>query len=219
MEKTAAMPSTATIDTQSMHAEILSIMEQMVVESDNSDVQRFRAGFAGVDGDWCDVGIRNLPATALFEGIDHEHNSDSEKLLSLVARYREYLLWEQTYRKEDGVVGEALLSGYAFSEITGKHGPFVNDNLRSGVGVWAPHVEYPLHWHEASEIYWVLSGAACFQIGRGQPHSLKKAGDIIFVPSATPHSFHTSEQSLVMFYLWQGGDLRQVSEFECRVAT
>ena len=200
-----------------IHAEILSLMERMVAESENALVQKFRAGFNGLDRNWRDLGANNFPVTAFLGNITPDIHSDIGKLLELFITYRDSLFWEQTYSREDGVVGDALLSGYAFSEITGKRGPFVSDCLRSGAGIWAPDVEYPLHWHEAEEIYWILSGSAWFQVGREASRMSKNAGDIIFVPSSTPHSFVTGDEPLVMFYLWQGGDLRQVSEFDGNV--
>ena len=197
-----------------IHAEILAIMEWMVCESNNPHVQKFKDGFHHLRERWLDVGCKVLPVTCLLNQIHPDAETHAGKLLSQLISNRESLFWEQTYTKEDGVVGDSLLSAYAFCEISGRRGPFVSERLRSGIGVWGPSVEYPLHWHEAEEIYWILSGTARFQIGRGQPKSLRKSDEIIFVSSSLPHSFETCDEPLVMFYLWQGGDLRQVSNFE-----
>lgn len=205
------------MEVATIHSEILSVMERMVDTGENPYVHRFRSGFENVRNTWRDVGKEHLPVVALFDGIRIDSGSLPGQLVALVSRHRKSLLWEQTYRKEDGVVGEDLLAGYGFSEMTGKHGPYVSERLRSGIGIWAPHVEYPLHWHDSEEIYWILSGSARFQIGRDEPVSLNKAGDIVFMPSAVPHAFRTAGEPFVVLYLWQGGDLRQVSEFESRI--
>ncbi len=204
--------------TRSIHSEILSTMKRMVTESENSHVRKFEDGFRGIQKRWCDVGSRVLPVTGLISEIEPDIWTFSGKLLSQFITYRESLFWEQTYSKADRVVGDALLAGYAFSEITGQRGPFISDQLRSGVGVWGPNVEYPLHWHDAEEIYWILHGSARFQVGRGQPRSFRKSGEIVFVPCSVPHSFETCDEPLVMFYLWQGGNLRQISEFEKNIS-
>ncbi|MCY4050115.1 MAG: dimethylsulfonioproprionate lyase family protein [Gammaproteobacteria bacterium] len=201
-----------------IHAEILSTMERMVFESENLHVQKFKDGFQDVGDRWCDVGCRVLPVISSIVETKPDSGSQVERLLSLVINYRECLFWEQTYTKADGVVGDALLSGYAFAEISGQQGPFISNQLRTGVGVWAPHVEYPLHWHDAEEIYWILSGSVRFQVGRDRPKLLKNTGEIIYISSSVPHSFETSDESVVMFYLWQGGDLRQVSTFEKKIS-
>ncbi|MYB35063.1 MAG: hypothetical protein F4X92_08095 [Gammaproteobacteria bacterium] len=210
--------TTKPIEDQAIHSEILLTMQRMVVECTNPHVQKFSDGFRDIQEQWRDVGFKVLPVTRLLNDISPDTRSLAGKLLSQMIAYRESLFWEQTYTKKDRVVGDALLSGYAFAEITGQRGPFISDQLRSGVGVWGPNVEYPLHWHDAEEIYWILSGSVWFQIGRDQAKSFKKTGGIVFVPSSIPHSFETREEPLVMFYLWQGGDLRQVSEFERKIS-
>ncbi|MCY4147761.1 MAG: dimethylsulfonioproprionate lyase family protein [Gammaproteobacteria bacterium] len=204
--------------TRAIHSEILSTMKQMVFESANPHVRKFRDGFRDIEAHWRDVGCRVLPAARPLNAIKADTRSIAGMLLAQIITNRESLFWEQTYSKADRVVGDAFLSGYAFSEITGQRGPFISDRLRSGVGVWEPNVEYPLHWHDTEEIYWILSGSAGFQIGREQPKSFKESGEIVFVPSSVPHSFGTRDEVLVMFYLWQGGDLRQVSEFERKIS-
>ncbi|MYD75126.1 MAG: cupin domain-containing protein [Gammaproteobacteria bacterium] len=216
-DASALMEGAGSMDVATIHSEILSVMERMVDTSENPHVQRFRSGFEGVRNTWRDVGSGHLPTAALLDSIRIDAGTLPGRLVALVSKHRKHLLWEQTYRKEDDVVGEDLLAGYGFSEVTGKRGPYVSERLRSGIGIWAPHVKYPLHWHDSEEIYWVLSGSARFQVGRDEPASLKKAGDVVFMPSAVPHAFWTAREPFVVFYLWQGGDLRQVSEFESRI--
>jgi len=193
-------------------------MKNMVAECENPHVRKFEGGFKGIERCWRDVGARMLPVVHSLNEISPDPQSLAGKLLSQFIAYRESLFWEQTYSKADHVVGDALLSGYAFSEITGQLGPFISNQLRSGVGVWRANVEYPMHWHDAEEIYWILFGSAWFQIGRDQPKSFKKSGEIVFVSSSVPHFFETRDEPLVMLYLWQGGDLRQVSEFERKIS-
>jgi mannose-6-phosphate isomerase-like protein (cupin superfamily) len=109
-------------------------------------------------------------------------------------------------------VPEAMLDGYAFAEIIGKRGPFVSERIRAGIGIWGPAIEYPRHHHAAEEIYAVVSGSARFGIGDA-PAVTRQPGDVVFVASETPHGFCTTDDFLVVYYLWQAGDLRQTSEF------
>ena len=105
-----------------------------------------------------------------------------------------------------------MLAGYGFAEIIGQRGPFVSDRIRAGIAIWGPDIVYPRHQHEAEEVYVVLAGSAGFKIGSGG-ETWRGVGDVIFVESNTPHGFRTTGQSLVVFYLWQAGDLRQQSRF------
>ena len=59
----------------------------------------------------------------------------------------------------------------------------------------------------------MLAGSAEFKIGSDEKTSYS-TGEVIYVESETPHGFRTGDQSLVLYYLWQAGDLRQISSFE-----
>ena len=58
----------------------------------------------------------------------------------------------------------------------------------------------------------VVAGSARFRIGEAE-ESRCSTGDVVHVESNTPHGFRTTDQSLVVYYLWQAGDLRQISSF------
>ncbi|MEM7194440.1 MAG: dimethylsulfonioproprionate lyase family protein [Pseudomonadota bacterium] len=138
-------------------------------------------------------------------------NALTRDLTELFNEFAENLHWEQSYKRGDGV-GQDMLNGYAFVEITGIRGPYINHHLRSGIGVWGPNIDYPRHQHKAQEVYAVLAGSAEFTVG-GSPTVIARAGDMISVDSFAPHSFQTLNEPLVVFYLWQSGDLREKSSF------
>ncbi|MFT5111923.1 MAG: mannose-6-phosphate isomerase-like protein (cupin superfamily) [Parasphingorhabdus sp.] len=122
------------------------------------------------------------------------------------------LNWEQTYTKADKAIGKDMLDGYGFAEIVGPAGPFVSQQIRTGVGVWAPQVNYPKHHHKAEEIYLILSGGASFGIG-DEPYQYCNAGQLIHVKSLQRHGFFTTQSPLIVLYLWRNGDLREKSTF------
>ena len=123
--------------------------------------------------------------------------------------------WEQSYSKADGVVGDDMLSGYGFAEVIGKHGPFVSDRVRSGIGVWGPGIDYPSHRHAAEEIYVILGGSAEFRMDEAPDQQVfrKRASESVYVTSMRTHAFRTLEEPLCVFYIWQAGDLREKSSF------
>jgi len=109
-----------------------------------------------------------------------------------------------------------MLAGYGFAEVVGLRGQFLSTRIRSGIGVWGPDIIYPPHHHRADETYVVLAGAAEFTVGEGAGASvsMRTAGDVVHVPSMTPHGFRTGEDPLVVLYMWQGAGLREKSSFD-----
>lgn len=136
----------------------------------------------------------------------------AREMLALFAQHEDLLPWEQSYRKEDGVVDDAMLADYGFVEIIGQRGPFVSTRIRAGIGIYGPHIDYPRHRHQPEEIYSLLAGAADFLID-GDYGNPRRAGDLVHMPPNTWHGFRTGDQALVIYYLWQGGDLREISTF------
>jgi hypothetical protein len=74
------------------------------------------------------------------------------------------LAWRRSYSAAS--VGAEFYEGYGWSEFAGLTGPVQSARLACGVLLLAPHVHYPLHRHEAEEIYVPLSGTARWQQGR-----------------------------------------------------
>ena len=133
--------------------------------------------------------------------------------LQAFARHSDRLRWEQSYRKQDGLVPDAMLDAYGFVEIIGLRGPFVSGRIRAGIAIWGAHLDYPQHQHQAEEIYLLLAGSAEFSF-TGDAAQTHRAGDLVFVESNRRHGFRTGKESLVLLYLWQAGDLRQTSSFD-----
>ena len=178
-------------------------------------VKPFQDAVAGWGGEWKQAAANDLPATRFLAPALSMTHPDTREMVALFEAEKANLKWEQSYTRADGVVGEDMLSGYGFAEVIGKHGPFVSTKVRTGIGVWGPDIDYPLHRHEAEEVYIVLAGSARFQLGESESASIemRHAGDVVHVPSMLTHGFSTMEEPLVVFYIWQAGDLRQKSSF------
>ena len=192
--------------------ELLDSVREFALAHPHPAVQRFRESMRDWGDEWFAVEQTHLPAADFLGTAIPTGNRQTRALLETFERHKNRLRWEQSYRKEDGVVPDAMLEGYAFAEIIGKRGPFVSDRIRSGIGIWGPGILYPRHQHQAEEIYVVLAGAAEFKIG-ADDETRRIAGNVVYVQSNTPHGFRTTDQSLVVYYLWQAGDLRQTSSF------
>lgn len=192
--------------------ELLDAVRRFALEHKSPVVDKFKAAVRAWGDDWIDVERVQLPAADLLEDALARAAPEAQGLLETLVRHRSRLRWEQSYKKEDGVVPDAMLANYGFAEILGLQGPFVSECIRAGIGIYGPNIEYPLHRHHPEEIYILLAGTADFMLGQAEGFR-KTAGDVVFMKSNTPHGFRTGDEALVIYYLWQGGDLREISSF------
>jgi mannose-6-phosphate isomerase-like protein (cupin superfamily) len=192
--------------------ELLDAVRDFALKQSHPMVDKFKSAIGDWGNDWIDVGQAHLPAANLLQDAIVNGNPQTRDLLETFARHKDRLYWEQSYKKEDGVVSDAMLAAYGFAEIIGKRGPFVSERIRAGLGIYGPDIVYPRHRHQAEEIYIILAGSAEFKIG-ADAEARHSAGDVVYVASDIPHGFRTNDKSLVIYYLWQAGDLRQISNF------
>ena len=173
----------------------------------------FRPALADCDRVYRDCGSQMLPAAGQLDKLLAMASPAAEKILGLLNTHSRQLFWEQSYKQVDNLVPQAMLDGYGFVEFAGKRGPFVTEAVRCGIGLWGPDIVYPTHRHQAREIYLVLAGGAEFSVGESGPF-YASADRVISVSSGVDHGFRTLQQPLAVFYLWQGGDLRETSTFD-----
>lgn len=192
--------------------ELLDAVRLFALEHENPVVEKFKASVREWGDQWIDVERTQLPVADFLDDALARAIPETRGLLETFVRHRSRLRWEQSYKKEDGVVSDAMLAAYGFVEILGKQGPFVSNAIRAGIGIYGPNIEYPMHRHQPEEIYVVLAGEADFMIGAADGIR-KTAGDVVLMKSNTPHGFRTTDEAFVIFYLWQGGDLREISSF------
>lgn len=192
--------------------ELLVAVQDFTLDHSHGSVERFKDSMRDWGDEFRAVEPARLPAVDCLGPAVENAVSPARELLGLFEHYQDQLYWEQSYTKQDGVVPDAMLANYGFAEILGSRGPFVSNRIRAGIGIYGPGIEYPQHQHKAEEIYIPLSGRAQFTIGGVSGE--RGPGSVIFVSSNTPHGFTVKEdQALVVYYLWQAGDLRQISSF------
>jgi mannose-6-phosphate isomerase-like protein (cupin superfamily) len=192
--------------------ELLDAVRDFALDHPHPAVGRFKPSMRAWGETWQAVAPAYLAAADLLDASCLPTHPQARTLMTVFERHKKRLRWEQSYKKEEGLVPDAMLAGYGFAEIIGQQGPFVSERIRAGVGIWRPDIVYPRHQHEAEEVYVVLAGSAEFTVGAAE-ESRQSAGDVVYVESDTPHGFRTTGQSLVVYYLWQAGDLRQQSQF------
>lgn len=194
---------------------LLDAIQDFVSHHPDPAVARFRDNVANWGGEWQPVEPRHLAASDTLSRMASMAVPSTRRLVDMFIAERGTRLWEQSYTKAMGLVGDDMLGGYGFAEVVGKRGPFMSERVRAGVGVWGPGIEYPIHDHQPEEVYVVLAGAMEFTF-EGLPSSRRVAGEPVFVASGRRHGFRTTDEPLAVFYIWQGGDMRQTSRFEQR---
>ncbi|MEM7430101.1 MAG: dimethylsulfonioproprionate lyase family protein [Pseudomonadota bacterium] len=199
---------------------LLSAIQAFVAGSNDPEIGRFRAGIQDWGEDWAPADPVQLPAADTLSTTLHSGTGETRPLMAAFEEHKVSRKWEQSYSRADNVVGDDMLAGYGFAEVIGKHGPFVSERVRSGIGVWGPGIDYPSHRHAAEEVYVILGGAAEFRMDE-EPASetfVKRAGESVYVRSMRTHAFRTLAEPLCVFYIWQAGDLREKSSFSASVS-
>lgn len=202
-----------TNDKKEVQQTLLDALVDFTLGQDHREMQPFKEDIQNWGKDWVDVPSAHLPAKEWLTRMVAYTSPDAERMVQLFVQHRDDVCWEQSYTREDGVVGEEMLRAYGFTEIVGKHGPFLSERVRSGIGVWGPRITYPIHRHQAEEVYIVLAGSAVFTIG-DCPDRVCGQDEVVHVKSMQPHGFRTQEDPLVIYYIWRNGDLREISTFE-----
>ena len=156
-----------------------------------------------------DLQHRGLPVLCWAEDLSARSAPQTRELTAALAAGAGHLAWGQTYCAED--ISPAFLERYGWCELLGSRGHFVSDDLALGVLLLGPETAYPLHRHEAEEIYIVLSGTAFWRKGAGSDETPVPPGSVVHHPPWTPHAMRTEAEPLLALYLWRGGDLAQKS--------
>ena len=114
-----------------------------------------------------------------------------------------YLNWYQLFDGEG--IDSALAEGLFAAQIVGRKGLVKSSNFYMGLFLLCPNVHYPLHQHNALEIYYALSGTLQLQHGRKKMPFLIKNGEYSITPSNQVHSLTTSNEPCLLCYMWVSG--------------
>jgi len=172
----------------------------------------FLSEFSFCGDNWRGVEPHHLPASDRLELMVPHTSPTTYGIVAQFATGRNSLHWEQAYTSADSQVTDHMLDNYGYAELVGKNGPFLSDRVRAGVAIYGPGIHYPLHNHAAAEIYVVLAGSAIFRLENISPKK-RVPGEVIYHPPNAGHGLDTGQDTLVIFYLWHGGDMREKPSF------
>ncbi len=167
-------------DDKEIYEKILLEIEQI----DTYDIREIEAS-KSPSCTYLDVALNHIP-------------KDLSPLDILIKSISEKLVWREASRG----VPDFFKGGYAFAEIIGEKGLIVSENIRIGLFLQKPQVNYPLHAHEAEELYIILSGNARWKIDEKMFNVIP--GTIIKHQSCQDHATFTEEETLFALWIWTG---------------
>ena len=110
--------------------------------------------------------------------------------------------WYQIFA--GGGIDPVLAQGMLAAQVAGQVGPYPSEALRAGLFLIAPGVHYPLHTHQADEVYYCVSGSIEIHHGRSRRLQRLTPGRLSRTPSDQLHSMTTGDEPVLMFYCWTG---------------
>jgi len=144
-------------------------------------------------------------AAAVFAG---QHTA-AARLVEDIESVIQYLPWQYNYseRTDAPDLGRRI----AFAELIGPAAPYVSHDICLGFTLIAPNTLYPTHHHPATELYYAISGTACWILeGVAQDHC---PGTFVLHPSRARHAMRTSDETLLALYTWSGPDVQTTSVY------
>ena len=108
--------------------------------------------------------------------------------------------WREPPQKD---AGNYLVGRSAGNVIIGPEGAFPAEDLRFGAFMISPETVYPLHAHAAEELYIVIGGSGRWWIDDA-PYSPRQPGDVVHIPSWTPHAIRTDAEPVLTLWVWMG---------------
>ncbi|MFL2738621.1 MAG: dimethylsulfonioproprionate lyase family protein [bacterium] len=138
------------------------------------------------------------PSCTYLDGALNNISKNLSPVDVLIKSISEKLVWREASRG----VPDFFKGGYAFAEIIGEQGLIVSENIRIGLFLQKPYVNYPFHAHEAEELYIILSGTASWKIDDKMFSVIP--GSIIKHQSCQDHATFTEEETLFALWIWTG---------------
>ena len=134
---------------------------------------------------------------ASWSESDVDTNKKIHKILSSLSFH---VKWENGYTEKD--VNNNFLNNYGFFELIGPTGHFKTSEMALYVNYLDKNTLYPLHNHEAEELYFIISGQAKFE-NNNDDYEILTSNKTRFHKSFEPHAITTDNKQLLSFVIWK----------------
>lgn len=143
-----------------------------------------------------------LPACALLPDAVGSALTVASDVAAAIAAIEDDLHWMQNPNYSDAAMGmKGYMDGYAYAEIIGPKGFFTGSDFLMGLLLLGPRRLYREHYHEAPELYWLLTGPSNWKQGAGGWASLS-AGSTRWHNPLVVHATETDEAPLLAIWIW-----------------
>jgi len=113
-----------------------------------------------------------------------------------------FLCWKLNQNYRD-VFPDHFFENESFAEIIGPGGLLYNQNMRAGLLLLGEAVDYPSHYHEATEWYHVINGSGLWQQDNSD-YRLREPGSAIFHRERENHAMRCKDQAVLALWSWSG---------------
>ena len=134
---------------------------------------------------------------ASWSESDLDTNRKIHKILSSLSFH---VKWENGYTEKD--VNNNFLNNYGFFELIGPTGHFKTSEMALYVNYLDKNTFYPLHNHEAEELYFIISGQAKFE-NNNEDYEILTSNKTRFHKSFEPHAITTENKQILSFVIWK----------------
>ena len=115
---------------QSHYKALFEVMRAFALDHADPQLASFKPALRDQGDTWRAVSPAQLPVADLLAAALQDCVPAARDLLQAFVEHNPRLHWEQSYRRQDGLVPERMLDGYGFAEVIGLHGPLVSDRIR-----------------------------------------------------------------------------------------
>lgn len=155
---------------------------------------------------------QDLPAMAhLTETLGMAEAGPLGALASAFAAVEPELAWVQNSNYADAGTAPDFLRNYAYCAVAGPKGLLQADDILVSAIVIGPQCLYPVHAHEAEEVYHLLAGPS-YWWREGEDWVWRKPGACIHHRSWQQHATKTASTSMLAIASWSG-DTKKLATF------
>ena len=102
--------------------ELLEVLLNFALNNTDAEIERFKPGLRDCGSLWIETPAEQLAAAELLADSLNHCTDSARQLLQTFNNQNHRLRWEQSYRKQDELVPNAMLAAYGFVEIIGLQG-------------------------------------------------------------------------------------------------
>tara|TARA_A100001011_G_scaffold154886_1_gene163403 strand:+ start:439 stop:1029 length:591 start_codon:yes stop_codon:yes gene_type:complete len=143
---------------------------------------------------------KRIAVTDKLSSWNINDQSSNSKIHKLISNLSQYVRWESGYYEKD--VSKSFLNNYGFFELIGPTGHFETTKMALYVNFLDKNTIYPLHNHEAEELYYIVSGEAKFEDEKGE-YKILTPTETRFHKSYEPHAITTYKKQILSFVIWK----------------